>query len=101
MVKMARTREENRFNREKKIKRNKKLIESCCWYLNADLENGYYKNNHEVSKAITRGKSKKTNTRKGHSSYRCTQGDYGKAKKYSPHDVRQLQKMNNEDFDND
>ena len=44
---------------------------------------------------------KKTNTRKGHSSYRCTQGDYGEAKKYSPHDMRQLQKMSNEDFDND
>ena len=49
---MARTREENRFNREKKIKHNKKLIESCCWYLSADLENGYYKNKHEVSKAM-------------------------------------------------
>ena len=55
----SRTRAENRFNREKKIKRNKKMIESCCWYLNADLEDGYYKNNHEVSKAITKGKSKK------------------------------------------
>ena len=65
------------------------------------MENGYYKNNHEVSKAITGGKSKKTNTRKGHSSYRCTQGDYGKAKKYSPHDMRQMQKMNDEDFDDD
>lgn len=97
----SRTRAENRFNREKKIKRNKKMIESCCWYLNADLEDGYYKNNHEVSKAITAGKSTKTNTRKGHSSYRCTQGDYGKAKKYSPHDMRQLQKMNDEDFDDD
>lgn len=95
----SRTREENRFNREKKIKRNKKLIESCRWYLNADLDDGYYKNNHEVSKSLTGGKSTKTNTRKGHASYRCTQGDYGKAKKYSPHDIRQLQKMSNEDFE--
>ena len=43
---------------------------------------------HEVAAALTGGRSKKTNTRKGHEAYRSAQGAYGSANHYSPHDQK-------------
>lgn len=84
-----RTRLENRANREKHIQRNKTILQNCTRE-EPDKSDGYYKNSHEVAAALTGGRSKKTNTRKGHGSYRSTQGAYGSANQYSPHDQKQL-----------
>lgn len=57
-------------------------------------EDGYLAKGH--SGCLSLGKNTKTNTRKGHASYRH-KGAYGEANKYTKHDQQQIDAMNYEE----
>ena len=58
-----------------------------------ETEDGYFENNSIMNGYCGAGNPIKTNTRKGHSSYRH-KGGYGPANNYSAHDKRQIEKEN-------
>ena len=103
---MERDRAYLRKQRKRKIKQRKKLIEDLDhnWYISPELRAGSKRD--EVTSGEkdgylatggngfigSMGTHKKTNTRKGHASYRHS-GDYGKADQYTTHDQRQIDAM--------
>lgn len=54
-------------------------------------KDGYLSKSHHGMLGMG-GTAKKTNSRKGHASYRH-KGTYGKADEYSPHDLKQIESM--------
>ena len=81
------------------IKRRKEKLKFLNKNLDtSEIEDGYFKNNSIMNTYVNYGKSKKTNTRKGHTNYR-RKGAYGKANNYSAHDLRQISKE--EDINNE
>lgn len=102
---MNRTKEEQRANRQRKIKQRKNLINSInrpwtgattdfCDF--AEIKDGYLSNNNEMNKYGQRGRAKKTKTKHGHASYRHS-GAYGKAIDRTTHDQRQVDSMNEQE----
>lgn len=93
------TRAERRRRRRKKIKQRATLADNInrLFGIHPELrDEGYFSNNNEMNKWGSAGRAKKTRTRHGHASYRHN-GDYGKAMEYSPHDLRQVEDMNNQE----
>lgn len=92
------TRGERRRRRKRKIKQRMKLISNIHHAENnADLgEPGYFANNNEANRWGQFGRAKKTKTKHGHASYRH-KGAYGKAIDYCPHDLRQVEDMNEQE----
>ena len=92
------TRAERRNRRKKKIKHRSNLLFALNHWLDKDsfyYNYGKLANNNEMNALTNRGKSVKTNTRKGHSNYRH-KGGYGPANNYSPRDTRQIDDMNDQ-----
>ena len=92
---MNRTKDEQRANRERKIKQRKKLVaatykSSALDY--SDIKDGYFANNNTLNACMGAGKSKKTKAKHGHASYRH-KGAYGKAIDRTAHDQRQIDSM--------
>lgn len=90
---------ERRRRRKRKIKQRMMLADAIgrCLGSHPDLgEPGYFANNNEMNKWGGAGRSQKTRIRHGHASYRH-KGDYGKAMEYSPHDLRQVQDMDQQE----
>jgi hypothetical protein len=90
------------MNRAERRRRTKEIInkrKEKIKYLSysEEIEEGYLKNNNIMNKYGSGGTSTKTNTRKGHASYRH-KGAYGKANNYSAHDQRQIDKE--KDYEN-
>lgn len=88
-------RSERRRRRKRKIKQRINLATAINQFfgIKPDLgEPGYFSNNNEMNKWGSAGRRKKTKIKNGHASYRH-KGDYGKAIEYSPHDLRQVQDM--------
>lgn len=83
-------RAERREKTEKIIKKRKEKLK-YIYFNEIEESDGYLKNNNLMNKYGSGGTSTKTNTRKGHASYRH-KGMYGKANNYSAHDQRQLDK---------
>ena len=91
-----RTKAERRLNRSKKIKQRSTLLEAFAWWLDKDhYDYGKLANNNEMNAIMSRGCSKKTNTRKSHSNYRH-KGGYGSATNYSQRDAKQVADMNDQ-----
>ena len=94
------TRGDRRRRRVKKINHRLKLWSWMReqYYLGEGKElvaPGYFANNNEINKFATRGQSKKTNSRKGHQNYR-SRGTYGKAVNWKPHDLKQINSMDDQ-----
>ena len=91
-------RAERRERNKNIIKKRKKLLKELnindYWDLFDDdiLCEGKLKNNNMMNK-YSGNPHKKTNTRKSCASYRH-HGGYGSANKYSPHDLRQIEREN-------
>jgi hypothetical protein len=104
---MNRTKPEQRANRRRKIAQRKNLINSinrswpdqgasfCEW---AEIKDGYLDNNNEMNKYGQRGIAKKTNTKRGHASYR-NKGAYGPAINRTAHDQRQVDSMDQQEME--
>lgn len=84
-------RAERRQRTKRIIKKRKDKLKYIAYYSEKaqELEDGYLKNNNEMNKYGSGGTAIKTNTRKGHASYRHN-GAYGSANNYSAHDQRQI-----------
>lgn len=81
-----------RKNTFKKIRERKELLEATDNY--DDLkDDGYLKNNNEMNRLMSNGRSEKTNHKKGHSNYRRS-GRYGKGREWLPRDYKQIEDMN-------
>ena len=90
-----------RKNRIKKIKQRKnKILNANSWFSEDEIKTPYLANGSEVGAYLTGGTSTKTNTRKGHSSYRAKLGTYGAANNYSVRDKTSIYSINEqyEDF---
>lgn len=84
-----------RKNRIKKIKQRKnKVLNANPWLSEDKIRTPYLANSGEVGAYITGGTSVKTNTRKGHSSYRAKLGAYGVANNYSVRDKTSINSIN-------
>ena len=84
-----------RKNRIKKIKQRKnKILNANSWFSEDEIKTPYLANSSEVGAYITGGTSVKTNTRKGHSSYRAKLGAYGVANNYSVRDKTSINNIN-------
>lgn len=84
-----------RKNRIKKIKQRKNKVLNANPQLSEDkIRTPYLANSGEVGAYITGGTSVKTNTRKGHSSYRAKLGAYGVANNYSVRDQTSINSIN-------
>ena len=84
-----------RKNRIKKIKQRKSKILNVNPRMSEEkIKTPYLANSSEIGAYITYGKSVKTNTRKGHSSYRAKLGAYGVANNYSVRDKNSISKLN-------
>ena len=84
-----------RKNRIKKIKQRKnKILNANSWFSEDEIKTPYLANSSEVGAYITGGTSVKTNTRKGHSSYRAKLGAYGVANNYSVRDQTSINNIN-------
>ena len=84
-----------RKNRIKKIKQRKnKVLNANPWLSEDKIRTPYLANSGEVGAYITGGTSVKTNTRKGHSSYRAKLGAYGVANNYSVRDKTSINNIN-------
>ena len=84
-----------RKNRIKKIKQRKnKILNANSWFSEDEIKTPYLANSSEVGAYITGGTSVKTNTRKGHSSYRAKLGAYGVANNYSVRDQTSINSIN-------
>lgn len=84
-------RSERRRRRTKKIKQRSNLMKALNRWLDKDeFYYGKLANNNEMNAVMSRGISKKTNTRKSHSNYRH-KGGYGSANSYSPRDAKQIE----------
>lgn len=84
-----------RFERYKHIKRRKELLKSIC-PTKMEKENdpdGKFANNNIANEYVHRGRNTKTNRKKGKTSFKSKQGQYGVGKNWSPHDQRQLDDM--------
>lgn len=96
------TRGERRKRRKRKIRQRMNLATDINRYpgdanVTADLrESGRFANNNEMNRWGKRGTAKKTKAKHGHASYRH-KGAYGKAVDYSPHDLRQVQDMDQQE----
>ena len=91
-------RAERRRRTKEIINKRKEKIKYLSYLKNAEeIEEGYLKNNNIMNKYGSAGTAIKTNTRKGHASYRH-KGAYGKANNYSAHDQRQIDKE--KDYEN-
>lgn len=99
------TRGERRRRRKRKIKQRMKLAidinhfpgDANIGVTPEDLgKPGYFANNNEANKWGQFGRAKKTKAKHGHASYRH-KGDYGKAISYCPHDLRQVEDMNEQE----
>ena len=89
-------RAERRERRNKKVKQRSDLIKALNRWL--DKDESYYgklANNNEMNAVMSRGKSIKTNTRKGHSNYR-RKGSFGPANNYCHRDAKQIESMNSQ-----
>lgn len=84
-------RAERRRRTREIIKKRKEKLKYIAPYSEKaqEIEEGYLKNNNEMNKYGSSGKAIKTNTRKGHASYRH-KGAYGSANNYSAHDQKQI-----------
>lgn len=89
------TRADRRNSREKKIKQRSNLLAALELWLDKDQDYSKLANNNEMNAVMSRGKSAKTNTRKGHSNYR-RKGSFGPANNYCHRDARQIENMNNQ-----
>ena len=84
-----------RKNRIKKIKQRKnKILNANSWFSEDEIKTPYLANGSEVGAYLTGGTSTKTNTRKGHSSYRAKLGTYGAANNYSVRDKTSIYSIN-------
>ena len=84
-----------RKNRIKKIKQRKnKILNANSWFSEDEIKTPYLANGSEVGAYLTGGTSTKTNTRKGHSSYRAKLGAYGVANNYSVRDKTSINNIN-------
>ena len=84
-----------RKNRIKKIKQRKnKILNANSWFSEDEIKTPYLANGSEVGAYLTGGTSVKTNTRKGHSSYRAKLGAYGVANNYSVRDRTSINNIN-------
>lgn len=84
-----------RKNRIKKIKQRKnKILNANSWFSEEEIKTPYLANSSEVGAYLTGGTSAKTNTRKGHSSYRAKLGAYGAANNYSVKDKTSINSIN-------
>lgn len=84
-----------RKNRIKKIKQRKnKILNANSWFSEDEIKTPYLANGSEVGACLTGGTSTKTNTRKGHSSYRAKLGTYGAANNYSVRDKTSIYSIN-------
>ena len=84
-----------RKNRIKKIKQRKnKILNANSWFSEDEIKIPYLANGSEVGAYLTGGTSTKTNTRKGHSSYRAKLGAYGVANNYSVRDQTSINSIN-------
>ena len=88
--------ERRRIDRLKAKARRKKLLRltvgrngTVCETIENEPK-GKFRNNNIINKYTHYGRAKKTNRRKGHSTYRVKLGDYGVAMDWKPHDQRQL-----------
>ena len=89
------TKDNSRLIRSKKIKRRKnKVLNANPWLSEDKIRTPYLANSGEVGAYITGGTSVKTNTRKGHSSYRAKLGAYGVANNYSVRDKTSINNIN-------
>ena len=95
-------RSERRKQRKRKIKQRINLANAINHFpgdadlITVDSEPGYFANNNEMNRWGSKGTAKKTKARNGHSSYRH-KGAYGKAVDYSPHDLKQVQDMDQQE----
>ena len=84
-----------RKNRIKKIKQRKnKILNANSWFSEDEIKTPYLANGSEVGAYLTGGTSTKTNTRKGHSSYRAKLGAFGAANNYSVRDKTSIYSIN-------
>ena len=84
-----------RKNRIKKIKQRKnKILYANFFFFFFFFYSFYLANSSEVGAYSTGGTSVKTNTRKGHSSYRANLGAYGVANNYSVRDQTSINSIN-------
>ena len=84
-----------RKNRINKIKQRKnKILNANSWFSEDEIKTPYLANGSEVGAYLTGGTSTKTNTRKGHSSYRAKLGAYGVANNYSVRDQTSINSIN-------
>ena len=84
-----------RKNRIKKIKQRKnKILNANSWFSEDEIKTPYLTNGSEVGAYLPGGTSTKTNTRKGHSSYRAKLGTYGAANNYSVRDKTSIYIIN-------
>ncbi len=101
---MNRTKDEQRANRERKIKQRKDLVnathrklqEDWCGYKN--IKDGYFDNNNTLNACMGAGTAKKTKAKHGHATYRH-KGAYGKAIVRTAHDQRQIDSMDDQEMD--
>lgn len=101
---MNRTKDEQRANRERKIKQRKDLVnathrklqEDWCGYKN--IKDGYFDNNNTLNACMGAGTAKKTKAKHGHATYRH-KGAYGKAIDRTAHDQRQIDSMDDQEMD--
>ena len=84
-----------RKNTYKKIEERKRLLEAVGEY-DGLKEDGYLKNNNEMNRLMSNGRSEKTNHKKGHSNYRRS-GRYGKGREWQPRDYKQIEDMNTQE----
>ena len=71
-----------------------KILNANSWFSEDEIKTPYLANSSEVGAYITGGTSVKTNTRKGHSSYRAKLGAYGVANNYSVRDQTSINNIN-------
>ena len=83
-------RAERRRRTKRTIKKRKEKLKFLIPEYSEEVVDGYLKNNNEMNKYGSAGRSMKTNRRKSHSSYRHKGGRFGKADNYIPHDQRQI-----------
>lgn len=79
-------------------------VNTPTWYPHSKLDDlkfvGSLDNNNEMNRLLGSVGKRKTNTRKASASYRH-KGGYGKAKKYKPRDMRQIEDMNLQETEKD
>lgn len=104
---MNRTKDEQRANRERKIKQRKDLVnathrtwqqEEQDWCSYKDIKDGYFDNNNTLNACMGAGTAKKTKAKHGHATYRH-KGAYGKAIDRTAHDQRQIDSMDDQEMD--